>query len=49
MDSTSLSADKLEIACVSRKDNELEYKILDNAHIDKVLQELDLTQPAESS
>lgn len=49
MDSTSLSSDKLEIAVVTRQDAELEYKILGNAHIDTVLKELDLSQPAESS
>jgi hypothetical protein len=39
----------VEIAIVRKDGDKLEYKLLDNPHLEKVLKELDLAQPSTES
>jgi hypothetical protein len=46
---THMHIHAVEIAIVRKDGEKLEYKLLDNPHLEKVLKELDLAQPSTES
>eukprot|EP00296_Roombia_truncata_P008003 JP446467.1.p1 GENE.JP446467.1~~JP446467.1.p1 ORF type:complete len:248 (-),score=74.14 JP446467.1:301-1044(-) len=49
MDSTTLTGEKLEVAVLYRENDEVVYRLLRDAEVDKKITELDLATPAEST